>query len=129
MSWRFNRRDVENNKAECLFCGEDVVEEGKAFLVQQINVKPTANTVNISYSLNGQRKFLSHHGCMMKHLFQRDFPHLEVEEYFYKYLEIRRKNKRQVWALYDKVIKEGCSQEEFDSLSKIVAKKLLQEEK
>lgn len=127
MSWRFNRRDVENNKAKCLFCGEDVIEEGSAFLIQQINVKPADNTTNISYSLNGQKKFLSHHVCILKNLFQRDFPNLKVDDFYFKFLEIKRRDKKQVWAISDKVIKKGCTQEEFDLLATSIAKKLLNE--
>lgn len=124
MSWFFNKHDIEKGVANCLFCGEPVIEDGKSFLIQQINTKNN-KAGNFHYSLNGQRKFLSHSECLTKNLFHKDFPSLEVEESFYKHIEMKRKNYKKVWALGDIVIDENCTQEEFDFLSIKVAKRLL----
>lgn len=124
MSWFFNKKDVEKGKTDCVFCGKPVIEDGEAFIIQQINVT-RGKIENSHYSLNEQRKFLSHSECLTKNLFHRDFPDLKVEESMYKHIEMSRKKYKQVWMLENIMVHEGCTQEEFDSISIKVAKRLL----
>ena len=125
MSFNLRKKEIEKGKANCLLCRKPVVENGQAFLIQQVKSNP-ADTI-VRYSLNGQRKFLAHHECLVSYMFSQDFPNINVEPFYLKYLELRRKSNKPVWMLADQVIDEEITQEEFDGCATRVAKKVLQE--
>lgn len=119
MSFSYYSDDIEKGKADCIFCGEPVLKD--CFVMQK------AKYNKHHYSLVANKKFLFHSECFSKNLFKKDFPHIKVDESYFKYLEPARKNGKIIWKFDKLVISEGCTQDEFDAFISKVAKRILKE--
>lgn len=124
MSFTHDEKDVERGKATCIFCGKPVLEDG--FLMQKVGHKELKYGSH-HYTLNPHKKFLFHSECFSKNLFKKDFPHIEVDESYFKYLEPARKKGKIIWTFDKLAIGEGCTQDEFDTFISKVAKRILKE--
>lgn len=124
MSFTYSKEKIERGKADCIFCGKPMIEDG--FIMQKVGEK-TLQYGSHHYTLKPNKKFFFHTECFSKNLFQKDFPHIKVETSFFKYLEPARKSGKIIWKFDKLEIKEGCTQEEFDSFISKVAKRILKE--
>ena len=125
MSFTYSEKDIERGKATCIFCGKTVLEKG--FMMQKVEHKHNQRYNNHHYTLSPHKKFLFHIECFSKNLFKKDFPHIEVDESFFKYLEPARKKGKIIWNFDKLAISEGCTQDEFDAFISKVAKRILKE--
>ena len=125
MSFTYSEKEIERGKADCIFCGQPVLEKG--FFMQKVGHEHRQKYDSHHYTLSPHKKFLFHIECFSKNLFQKDFPNIEVDKSFFKYLEPSRKSGKIIWRFDKLEIKEGCTQDEFDAFISKVAKRILKE--
>ena len=113
-----------SEKGVCYICGQPFTQDEQAFILQRGKVNNICGD-RVYVHKNGGAKFFAHAACENEVLWHHFNPDLDLDKEYYSHIVMGWKEKKRVWRLGKRVIKENSTQQEINDLIALFAKDLL----